>query len=348
MRPQRIAGMLFAMTAILSAQVGTVQNAAVYQAAGSGGVGFIFGNGPFAIYDILLTSNENIIAPRMLAVLSYSTLEPINGVILTSQPVTATLSIRPVGSGTAMPVTVTNADASAITFVVPAGVPVGGAELLYQIAGQPTQWTTVNVVQSSFEFFRVGTGGPAIAKTLAPNGLVSNAGLATPAQPGQTLLLTGSGLGYGSTTSATIGGVAAPVLYAGPSGTQAGRDDIQIQIPLGIPDGCYLPLNFTYNQTTVTTTISKTSDGSPCKHPWQLSVNDMKTLDSGGSLNDGIVNLSSQLSVVSSSAGSRTESAEMNLSQLNAGGVAAYFSAVAPDPVARYRRRLEFPTKLLR
>ena len=177
MRPQRIAGMLFAMTAILSAQVGTVQNAAVYQAAGSGGVGFIFGNGPFAIYDILLTSNENIIAPRMLAVLSYSTLEPINGVILTSQPVTATLSIRPVGSGTAMPVTVTNADAGAITFVVPAGVPVGGAELLYQIAGQPTQWTTVNVVQSSFEFFRVGTGGPAIAKTLAPNGSLSNVGL---------------------------------------------------------------------------------------------------------------------------------------------------------------------------
>ena len=50
----------------------------------------------------------------------------------------------------------------------------------------------------------------------------------------------------------------------------------------------------------MTTAISKTSDGSPCKHPWQLSVNDMKTLDNGGTLTDGAINLSTQLSAVTS------------------------------------------------
>jgi hypothetical protein len=87
-------------------------------------------------------------------------------------------------------------------------------------------------------------------------------------------------------------------------------------------------VTFTYNQTTVTTTISKTSDGSPCKHPWQLSVSDMKTLDSGGTLTDGAINLSTQLSAVTSTVASRNESASMSLGQINAGGIAAYFIPV--------------------
>ena len=133
------------------------------------------------------------------------------------------------------------------------------------------------------------------------------------------------------------------------SRTQAGRDEILIQIPSGIPDGCYLPSNFTYNQTTVTTTISKTSDGSPCKHPWQLSVNDMKTLDSGGSLNDGIVNLSTQLSVVTSSAGSRTESAEHESEpdqcRRSSGSISA---PVAPGPGCTMPTPVGVPNEILR
>ncbi len=326
MRPIPIAGLMFSLAASMLAQQGTVQNAALYQQptllSGILG-GEVVANG-FAAADFLvgyIGFSANIISPRMLAVLSYAAPELI--ATIGSQPaastVNATLSIRPVGSSTAIPVTVTNAVAGAITFVVPAAVPLGGAELIYQIAGQPTQWTTVNVVQSSFAFFHT-------TQTVAANGSVSNVGLTTPAQPGQTLLLTGSGLGYGSTTSATIGGVAAPVIYAGAHPTQAGVDEILLQIPSGMPDGCYVPVAFTYNQTVVTTTISKTSDGSPCKHPWQLSVNDMKTLDNGGSLTDGVIDLSTQLSVVNASAGSRDESADMSLGQINAGAIASYFT----------------------
>jgi uncharacterized protein (TIGR03437 family) len=318
----RFAGLMFALAALMPAQQGTVQNAAVYQPAVLALIlepAFLYN--PYAVGDPGLSAN--IVSPRMLAVLSYSAPETIAtlGSIPAAPPVNATLSIRPVGSNTPIPVTVTNAVAGAITFVVPAGMPLGGAELLYQIAGQPTQWTTVNVVQSSFAFFST-------AQTIASNGTLSNVGLTTPAQPGQTLVLTGSGLGYGSTVSATIGGVAAPVIYAGPGATQAGHDEILLQIPPAVPDGCYIPVALTYNQTTVTTTITKTSNGSPCSHPWQLSVNDMKTLDNGGSLTDGVVSLSTQLSVVTSNAGSRTESVSMSLSQINATGIASYFSPV--------------------
>lgn len=319
-----------------SAQVGTVQNAAVYSSAG-----FYYGN-PFpnflaspwfspAVYALGLQSisNTNIVSPRMLAVLSYPVVEAIavlGPTVPPPTPVNATLSIRPVGSSTPIPVTVTKAVAGAITFVVPAGVPLGGAELLYQIDNQPTQWTNVNVVQSSFEFFRIGPNGPAIAQTDAPNGSLRNIGLTTPVQPGQTLHLAGSGLGYGSTVTATIGGVAATVDYAGADPTQAGRDEILIPISPAVPDGCYVPVALTYNQTTVTTTISKTSDASPCKHPWQLSVNDMKTLDTGGSLATGIVNLTTQIVAATSAAASRSESANMNLGPWTASGIGTYFA----------------------
>jgi uncharacterized protein (TIGR03437 family) len=330
----RIAGLMFVLVTVMAAQQGTVQNAALSQPAIFGVISnpAVFIN-PYALG--YTGFSANIISPRMLAVLSYSAPEAIaiTGAISSlppaAPPVTATLSIRPVGSNTAIPVTVTNAVAGAITFVVPAGVPIGGAELLYQIAGQPTQWTTVNVVQSSFAFFTIGPGGPAIAQTIASSGSLNNVGLTTPAQAGQSLVLTGSGLGYGSTVSATIGGISAPVISAGPGPTQAGHDEILLQIPPAVPDGCYVPVAFTYNQTTVTTTISKTSDGSPCQHPWQLSVSDMKTLDHGGYLADGVISLSTQLSVVISNAGSRNESASMSLGQFNASSIAAYF---APAP----------------
>jgi uncharacterized protein (TIGR03437 family) len=336
MRVNRIVSLMFALASVVTAQVGTVQNAALYQPT------LLFANlqgivnsGAVSAYVDLPVSfpanSANIIAPRMLAVLSYPAVETIAIVGLqntapTAVPVTAMLWIRSVGSSTATPLTVTNAATGAITFVVPSSIPLGGAELLYQIDDQPTQWTNVNVVQSSFEFFRISSGGPAIAQTAAAEGAFSNVGLATPAQPGQTVLLTGSGLGYGSTVGATIGGVSAPVVYAGAYPAQVGKDEVLLQIPSGIPDGCYVPVTFTYNQTTVSTTISKTSDGSPCKHPWQLSVSDMKTLDNGGTLTDGAINLSTQLSAVTSTVASRNESANMNLGQITAGGIAAYFT----------------------
>jgi len=329
MKATRIGGLMLALAAVMPAQVGTVQNAALFQPVN---VFAIIEANPYASLSAFLPGfsfgGANTIAPRMLAVLTYPSPEVILNGLPPSAPVIASLWIRPVGSTTATQLTVTNAVAGSITFVVPANVPVGGAELLYQIAGQSTQWTSVNVVQSSFEFFRISSGGPAIAQTVSAEGAASNVGLATPAQPGQTLLLTGSGLGYGATVNATIGGVAVPVIYAGALPAQVGRDEILLQIPSAIPDGCYIPVRFTYNETTVTTTISKTSDGSPCKHPWQLSLSDMKMLDSGGALTDGVVNLSTQITAVTSTVASRNESATMSLGQINSGGIAAYFTPV--------------------
>lgn len=334
MRAIRIGVGIFAAALAMYAQNGTVQNAALFQ--GSEG---IFSN-PFPIVGTSGTVSAflaaevfgfspNIISPRMLAVLGYTPPAVDDSLVSlnpTPQPVNATLYLRPSGSSTLIPVTVENAVAGAITFVVPAGVPAGGAELLYQINDGPTQWTTVNVVQSSFAFFTNGPGSVPAEKAIASSGSSSSVGLTTPVQSGQTLVLRGSGLGYGTSVSATVGGVAATVLYAGASGTQpAGYDEIWLQVPSGVADGCYVPVVVTYNQNTVATTVSKTSDGTPCKHPWELSVSDMRNLDGGGYLAFAELDLSSDLSVVTANAGSRDESAYMNISEMNAGGLAGYF-----------------------
>ncbi len=324
-----------ASAAALAAQNATVENAAVYQASREY---FITLNSQL-VTDIFFapaafeTTTTNIISPRMLAVLTYpvTNLIPNPFAAPVPQPVTATLYLRPTGSTTLIPVNVSSAVQGAVTFVVPGYAPLGGAELLYQIDNGPTQWTTVTIEQSSFAFFRTGIGGPAIAQSIPSSGPGFTVGLATPIQPGQTLLLTGSGLGYGTTVTATIGGVSAPVIYAGPSGTApAGNDQIQLQVPQGVTPGCYVPVAVTLNAVTQTTTISETADGSPCQHPWQLSLNDMKTLDSGGSLIDAPIDLETDLSVVTAAAGSRNESASMYLSTISGAQLAGYFQ---PPPL---------------
>ena len=279
MRLAFVIGILWAATAA-EAQ----PNAAVYNAASAPSLATPYAilSNPFAIVPVLeITvfsypgSPPNIVAPRMKAVLNWNSevllppASPLNH--------TAKLSIRPVGSSSQLPVNVLSATGNTVTFVVPAGVPSGAAQLSYAIDNGPTQWTMLTIVPSSFAFF-------AVAQTVSPSGALNPIGLLTPAAPGQLIQLTGSGLGYGAQVSLTVGGLPAVLSYAGPHPTQAGVDQILFQMPSGFSSGCYVPVTLTYNQTSVSTSISATADGSPCQHPLGLSLADEKTLDAGGSI----------------------------------------------------------------
>jgi uncharacterized protein (TIGR03437 family) len=318
----RAAGLLFVVGSVLSAQTAVVFNAvAPTVSALSGRLGYasflLLGSYP----------TPNIVAPGMLAGLSYSS----DLSVASPPPLPATVSIRPSGSNTPIRVEVASISPGSVTFVVPRNMPLGGAEIEYKPEGQPTAWTNVNVVPASFEFYRIGAGGPVTAQAVAPNGSLSPMGLTTPAQPGQTIRLTGSGLGNNTSVTVTVGGVPATVVHAQPHRAQPGLDEILVQIPpgLAVPDGCYVPLALTYNNTTVTSTMSKTSNGAPCVHPFQLSVADMKTLDSGGILNTGQIDMSTSLQVAIATAASRNEAADVSVTQSTATDIATYFSPVS-------------------
>lgn len=310
------------LVGVAAGQTAIVQNAA----AGLGGVeyfGYVFAGNPYAVPVPVFPAEvtpANVVSPGMLAVL-YAT----------SAATSMKMSIRPSGSNTPIRVEVISITSSQTTFVVPRNMPLGGAELEYQAEGRPTGWTNVNVVAASFEFFRIGPGGPVIAQGIGPDGSLSPIGLTTPARPGQTIFLKGSGLGNAHFT-VTVGGAPATVVTAAPHRANPGAEEIQIQIPAGVPDGCYVPVALTYNGTMVTTTISKTSNGAPCVHPFQLSMADMKTLDNGGTLAVGEIGMSTTLQVATPAAASRAEGASVQFRPMAAADIAAFFLANQSAP----------------
>jgi uncharacterized protein (TIGR03437 family) len=240
----RFAGAAVLAAGAMAGQTAIVQNAA----GGQAGTISAFGN-PFVLsIPLVAPAPSNVVAPGMLAMLSA--------------PATK-IGIRPSGSATPIPAELTGSTSGQATFVVPRNMPLGGAEIEYQAEGQPTGWTNVNVVAASFDFFRIAPGGPVIAQAAGAGGALSPIGLATPAQPGQTIVFKGSGLGNALFT-VTVGGVPAPLVAAAPHRANPGADEIRIQIPAAAPDGCYVPLVLTYNGTAVNTTISKTSNGAAC------------------------------------------------------------------------------------
>ena len=181
-----------------------------------------------------------VLAQGSLAVINYSP--------ATSTPATsATVSLLPANSTTPVPAQVLAVSQFTITFVVPNNVPTGFVQLIYKPGTQATQSTTVIVVPANLALFRSGPAGPLIAQDFNPDGTVVSNGLATPAQPGQPVVLYGTGLGSTpqSAVQITLGGVAQPVLYAGASPGQPGLNQINFQIAAGTPDGCYVPLTVT-------------------------------------------------------------------------------------------------------
>ena len=320
----RCAGLVVSLVGVVAGQTALVQNAA--GSLGINGItGLLGGFGYVLTTPFPFVVGPNVVAPGMLAVINTT-----SSATLATTPIK--ISIRPSGSDTPIRAEVISSTSGQTTFVVPRNMPLGGAEVEYQAEGQPTGWTNVNVVAASFEFFSSGQGGPAIAQAVGSGGSLSPIGLTTPAQPGQTIVLRGSGLGNALFT-VTVGGVPATVVAAGPHRANPGAgDEIQLQIPAGAPDGCYVPLVLTYNGTAVTTTISKTSNGAPCVHPFQLSVADMKTLDNGGTLAVGQIGLSTTLQVATPAAASRLESASVQFRPMAAADIAGFFSASQSAP----------------
>ena len=263
---------------------------------------------------------SSAIAPGSLATINY-----FLGQIDTALP--ATVSLLPAGAATALNAQVVGVSPFSITFVVPADAPVGDAEIIFKPGGGATQWARATIVPASFALFGNGSTGPAIVQNIAADGTVTLNGLASPAQPGQAIVLWGTGLGAtpSSSIQVTLGGVNQQVLYAGIAPGQPGLNQINIRVASGTPDGCYVPLVVRYGAQSTTSFLSKTSDGSPCHNPFGLSVGAMKQIDSGGTLPLTAFTLTSAIVAAAADRASRHESATVTSELLSASTLANYF-----------------------
>jgi len=236
----------------------------------------------------------------------------------------ATVSLRPVGASTPIPAQVVSIAAGTVNFVVPANAPLGPAELIYKVSGMPTQWTAAAVVPANFTISAaqiVGADGVARANTLTH-----------PAQPGESVVLWGSGLGVNpATMGVAFGGAPQKILYAGPAPGLPGVNQINFQVGATAPDGCYQPVTVVFAGGSATTYLSKSSNGGPCPHPWHLSAADLASLDAGGSIAVGDIYTASNVVAVSGDHSSRQENASVSFAPWDANAFAAAFEGSTPE-----------------
>jgi uncharacterized protein (TIGR03437 family) len=120
--------------------------------------------------------------------------------------------------------------ATRIDAILPASSPAGDVSLTVTSNGLTSAPFPVKVVESSFGIFTEnGAGwGPATA---------------TPAAPGETIAIRGTGLGAVREPEIVLGGRRVRrIRYAGPSQRTAGEDEIRFQIPEDAPQGCHVPV----------------------------------------------------------------------------------------------------------
>jgi hypothetical protein len=235
----------------------------------------------------------------------------------------ASVSIRPVGSATTIPAQVLSTSATGIVFYVPPDTPFGSAQLIYNQTGQLTQSTGVLVASSHLALYR----GSVKTMNINASGPPTPNGLASPAQPGQTVEIFATGL---STIplfppQVSLGGVTQSVVHAGDGGS--GMLQIDIQISPDTPDGCYVPLTVAWGAGAATSFISKTSDGMACHHPFGLSTQVLQTLDSGGTVETGLISMNSALSAASADHASRSGQALVSFTDFSAAQIASYMTA---------------------
>ncbi len=171
------------------------------------------------------------------------------------------------------------ASATQVAALLPSSTPTGSGTLTVTYNNTASVAVAIAVVQNNFGIFTLSENGQGVAiATYSDYSLVSSipgtGSLACPsaatvcpytysgaANPGDTLILWGTGLGpvngndasgaglgqpisipSGTPLKLWVGGVAANVTYAGRSGCCIGEDQIVFTVPASVPTGCAVPL----------------------------------------------------------------------------------------------------------
>ena len=172
-----------------------------------------------------------------------------------------------------------------INAIMPSNAPLGLVSLAVTYNGATSNPVPVQVVNSSFGIFTANSAGdgPGILQNFVSAASLPINSLQTPAQPGMTMILWGTGLGPVTfpdnvaptagnlpiQTEVFVGGIKASVQYNGRSGCCASIDQVVFQVPQNAPQGCWVPVYVRTAGTMVSNfvTMAISADGSPCAEP---------------------------------------------------------------------------------
>jgi uncharacterized protein (TIGR03437 family) len=159
------------------------------------------------------------------------------------------------------------ADFSLVTARVPEDAPLGPASLTVTVDGQQSPPYRVKVVPAQFGIYANNGKGWGSGRIQNVNGAARSPNtVSNSASFGQTMALSGTGLGDAKTPAVFVGGKPGKVIAAraSPDG-----DEIRFQIPANAPEGCFVPVQVrnagSLPSNTVTVAIHK--GGGACLQP---------------------------------------------------------------------------------
>ena len=148
--------------------------------------------------------------------------------------------------------------ATQINALMPSNAPLGMDSMVVTYNNIRSNPAPVKIVNSTFGIFAVSGGGfgPGVLQNFNSQTDQPVNSLTVPAQPGQTIILWGTGLGpvtFPDNVAPTpgslmtpvevfVGGVSAPIAYSGRSPCCSGIDQIVFTVPANAPQGCWVPV----------------------------------------------------------------------------------------------------------
>jgi uncharacterized protein (TIGR03437 family) len=221
-------------------------------------------------------------------------------------------SIKVTSGGTTVDAIMIYTTPGQVAAILPSNTPVGSGTLTLTYNGQSSSAVPVQIVPTSFGAFTQNQGGsgPAVIQDYVSATELPVNSLLSPAYPGQTVILWGTGLGPvsypddGATQPANmqaalnvqvwVGNQQATVSYAGRSGCCAAIDQIVFVVPQGV-QGCYLPVAVQAGTAGVVGNIPSMavapSAGAGCSDADSINSSDVTKLQSAGSVKLASVNL---------------------------------------------------------
>ena len=174
--------------------------------------------------------------------------------------------------------------------ILPFETPAGPAEItaVYQDRrSAPVEILVVDSLPGLFAVSQQGFGPGVIQNFVSPTEQPLNT-LTNPAEPGQYIILWGTGLGeasLGDDVYVRVGNMLLEPRYAGPAPALPGVDQFNVALPDSeeLLRGCYVPVSVSaggYSSGRVSVSIA--DDAGACDHPWQLPPETLEVLDAGG------------------------------------------------------------------
>ncbi len=200
------------------------------------------------------------------------------------------IEVRSIESGIVYSAAMIHAWNFQLAGVLPFETHVGPAQVTAVYRGRrspPIEILVVDSLPGLFAVSQQGFGPGVIQNFVSPTAQPLNT-LTNPAEPGEYIILWGTGLGETSLDDGAyvfIGNTSLKPHYAGPAPGLPGVDQFNLALPDSeeLLKGCYVPVSVSaggYASGQVSVSIADKAGA--CDHPWQLPPETLEALDAGG------------------------------------------------------------------